>query len=714
MWKISRPISLEGVEKLPDITHLLSEDTLQHLGRRVWEGYTRDRQSRAKWEKRTQSAMDLAMQIQKGKSFPWPGCANVCFPLVSISCLQFHSRAYPSLISGPDIVKYKVVGSDPQGTETAKAARVGRHMSYQILEEDESWEEQHDRLFMQVPIVGTGFVKTFHSPLEGSNVSELVPAWDLVIDYYAKSVEKAARKTQIIPVSRNDLYTGCEEGRLRDIRECKWYQSPAVPLQITPGRMREDNRKGQIPPMEPDEDTPYTTLEQHSRFDLDGDGYAEPWIITIEAESKEVIRVVAGWDDEKQVKRSLLGRITQIHPTEYYTKYGFIPSADGGIYDVGFGVLLGPLNSTVNSVINQLLDAGALATTSGGFLARGAKIRGGQYQFTQFGWNRVDATGDDLKKSIFPLPTREPSPVLFQLLGFIIQYAQRLGASTDALVGENPGQNTPAQTQQSMVEQGMKIYSALFKRQWRAMKEEFRKLYLLNGTYLPDVHAFGDEGTVLRQDYTSDSRRIAPVADPNVVSDQQLYQRAVTIKQAAMSTPGYDLQAVERNFLNALKVDGIDALYKGPDKVPPLPNPKMMVEQAKGQARLQEAQLKSQMELRKFAVEMAETHRLNTAKIMQLEAQAANLMEQAGGVQTGQEIAAFNAAIGAYKAHNDSLKQQVDAVLASLNQQHNHEQDRQAALGGGMGGMGTPSGNSGTQGGSESAAGRPQGAVGAG
>lgn len=709
MWKISKRIDLTGVEKLSNITHLLAPEDLAHIGRRVWEGYTRDRQSRAKWEKRTQAAMDLAMQIQKQKSFPWPGCANVCFPLVSIACLQFHSRAYPSLISGTDIVKYRVVGKDPQGTERDRATRIGRHMSYQVLEEDQAWEEQHDRLFLSVPIVGCAFVKTFYDPDHGGNVSELVLAQDLVMNYYAKSVEQCPRKTQIYPITRNELYTGSETERFRDVRECEWYTRPAVPLDPQPGTSRADTRKGQTPPMQPDEDTPYTALEQHCRFDLDGDGYAEPWIVTIEAQSKEVIRIVAGWDDVSQVERSLSGGIARIHSTEYYTKYGFIPSADGGVYDVGFGVLLGPLNSAVNAVINQLLDAGTLNTTRGGFLARGAKIRGGQYQFTQFGWNRVDATGDDLRKSIFPMPTQEPSPVLFQLLGFIIQYAQRLGASTDALVGENPGQNTPAATQQSMVEQGMKIYSALFKRQWRSMKEEFRKLYCLNATYLPDTHEFGDEGQILRQDYMSDSKRICPVADPNIVSDEAQVRRAMTIKQLAATTPGYALPEVEKQVLRALHVEEIDTIYPGPNKVPPLPNPKLLAEQAKGQAQAQVATIRGQMELRKFAMQMMETHRLNTAKIMQLEAQAAQLMEQAGGVQTGHDIAAFNAAIAAYKTHNEALTGQVDQILKALELQHAHQQD---TLAGGMGGMGTTPGNAGPQGGAAGEGGGPAGAMG--
>jgi chaperonin GroES len=709
MWTIQKPISLEHREDgrpiwaLPDLTHLLAEDDLQQIGRMVWDGFQKDKLSRAKWEKRTQAAMDLALQVQKGKSFPWPGCANVMFPLVSISALQFHSRAYPALVSGTDIVKYRTVGKDPKGEEAARARRIGEHMSFQVLEEDQSWEEQHDRLLLSVPIVGCAFTKTYYSPVERTNVSDLVLAQDLVMDYYAKSVEKAARKTQIIPVDRNEIYSGVIEGRLRDVLEEPWYREDAQPIQYEPGPARADSRKGQNP-ARPDEDTPYTTLEQHRRLDLDGDGYAEPYIVTIESSSRQVIRLVAGWDSQKQMERSIHGRLSRIHSTEYFTKYGFIPSPDGGVYDLGFGILLGPINSSVNSILNQLIDAGTLATTSGGFLARGAKIRGGQYQFTQFGWNRVDATGDDLKKSIFPMPVREPSETLFKVLGFLVQYAQKLGASTDAMVGENPGQNTPAQTQQSMVEQGMKIYSALFKRMWRCMKHEFEKLYALNAIYLPDQQSFGPVGALAsKQDYLGDPRHIAPSADPNVSSDQQILQRAVTLKQAAASTPGYDLEAVERNFLRALKVDGTDALYPGPKNVPPLPNPRASLEQMKQQGQMQKEQMKQQGDLRKFALQFQEEQRVNTARIAQLEAQAMSLMANADAAKIGKEVAAMNAMVGALKAHDESLRAHVDQVMKALESDRDHASE-QASHGSGVSGMAAASGDPGVSQGAGAAA----------
>lgn len=642
----------------PNLTDRFSHDDLVRLGNYIWEGYIRDEASRAKWLQRTSAAMDLAMQVSEAKTFPWPNCSNVAFPLVTIAALQFHSRAYPALISGPDVVKCRVPGYDPEGKLRQQGDRVSRYMSYQVLEEDTAWEEQHDRLLLNVPIVGCAFVKTYFDASLGHNISELVLARDLVMNYYAKSVETTSRKTHIVPLYRNDVYERCIAGRYRDITKEAWYDSPQQPY--TPiSQSSIDKRAGTIPP-QVDESTPLTFLEQHCVLDLDGDGYAEPYTVTIEANSKCVVRIVARWERPDDVERVSSGRVLRIRPTEYFTKYGFIPSPDGSIYDMGFGVLLGPLNESVNSLVNQLIDAGTMSVAAGGFLSRGVKIRGGAYTFQPFGWQRVDSTGDDLRKGIFPLPTREPSTVLFQLLSLLVNYTQRISGSTDMMVGENPGQNTPAQTSQTMVEQGMKIYSSLFKRQWRCMKEEFRKQYILNATYLPQSRRFGADGVMIgREDFLGDPTQIVPVADPNVSSDVQRAQQALAVKQAATSTPGYNLPEVEKNFLRALKVDNVDLLYPGPDKVPPLANPKIQVEQIKLQAK----QAALEWDKQQFLLNLMAQEEKTRAEITNLEAQAAKALAEAGGADAGHKIAAFDAALGALKAHDESLRGHIDLLL---------------------------------------------------
>lgn len=657
----------------PNLTDRFNDDELKALGNHVWEGYSRDKQSRMKWEKRTQAAMDLAMQIQKEKNFPWPGCSNVAFPLITIATMQFHSRAYPTILNGPEIVKYRVNGADPEGKEKARALRVGQHMSYQLLEEDQSWEEQHDRLLINIPIVGCAFKKTYHSGMKGHNVSDLVLAQDFVLDYYAKSVEDCARKTHMIPMYRNELYEKIMTGVYRDVREESWYTTDAVPVTDT-NTARWNQRHGEDIPQS-DDSTPYTMLEQHLLLDLDQDGYKEPYICTIEANSKAVLRLVSRIDTMDDVVKNMHGEIISIKSAEYFTKYGFIPSPDGGIYDIGFGVLLGPLNESVNSIMNQLIDAGTMSNSAGGFLGRGAKIRGGTYTFAPLEWKRVDSTGDDLKKSIFPLPVREPSQVLFQLLGLLINYTQRISGSTDTLAGENPGQNTPATTTNAMIEQGLKIYNAIYKRVWRSMKEEFKKLYMLNRVFLPMTTSFGEaESKILREDYLGDPNRISPVADPSITSESQRLQQALAVKQAAATTPGYNPVEVEKNYLRALHVDAWETMYPGPQQLPPPKNPKVQIEEIKAQTK----QMSMQADMQKFVANLMEQRRLNSAKILQLEAQAAKLVAEAGGVQTGHEIAAFEAAIGALKANDDSLRGGIELMMKQM------ESSNEATNGAGM------------------------------
>ena len=556
----------------PNLAKRLTEDDRKTLGAWALQGMKDDLNSRRSWEQRMEAAMDLALQLQKAKDFPWPGCSNVAFPLVTIAAMQFHSRAYPTLISGTNVVKYRVPEGTPDPNQELykRAGRVGNLMSRQVLEDDAAWEEQHDKMLIALPILGSMFIKTYFKGSENHNCSEMVTPFDLIMNYYSKSVESSPRKTHIIPLYRNDIYERVHSGTFLNCLNSGWYRSMPTTEQTVPTR-RADIRRGENPP-QPDESTPFMFGEQHCWIDMDQDGYAEPYILTFERSSGELVRMVARWERPEDVHKLASGRIIHITATEHFTKYSFIPSPDGGVYDLGFGILLGPLNESVNTAINQLIDAGTMATTAGGFLGRGAKIRGGNYTFSPFQWNRVDGGGDDLRKSMVPLPVREPSTVLFQLLSLLIEYTNRISGSVDVAVGITPGQNTPAKTSRNALEQATKIYAAIFKRVWRSMKHEFAKLYQLNAVHLPMES---------RRDFLGDPNQIAPVADPNVVSDAALQQRAMMVKGESMHTPGYDLEQVEHDLLNAFRVDNVERIYPGPKKVPALPNPKMQAEQMK-------------------------------------------------------------------------------------------------------------------------------------
>lgn len=690
----------------PNLCSRFSDQDLDAIGTRVYEGYEADEESRSAWKRRTEAAMDLALQIQKNKNFPWPNCSNVSFPLITVATLQFHARAYPAIIQGTDIVKYRVVGGDPKGVETQRAARIGEYMSYQVLEEDTAWEEQHDKLFINLAVVGTNFVKTTYHSGKAHNVSDLVLARDLVLNYWAKSVDDCPRKTQIYPLSRNDVHERILRGTFKNILDDEWYRQGYVTPSID--KTQEDNRQGVQPP-QPDDATSLIMLEQHCSMDLDGDGYAEPYIITIEATSKKVLRIVTRFDREEDIFRveagKRKGQIISISPMEYFTKYGFIPSPDGGIYDIGLGTLTGPLNESVNSLVNQLLDAGSMANGGGGFLGRGAKIRGGAYTFAPQEWKRVDSTGDDLHKSIVPLQVREPSAVLLNLLSLIINYTNRISGSTDMMAGENPGQNTPAETSRSMIEQGTKIYNAIFKRIWRSMKEEFRKLYILNSIYLPVEKRFGaSQSMALREDFLGSPSSIVPVADPHITSETHQVQQAMMLKQFAAQTPGYDVQLVERRVLKALHIDDAEALYPGMEKFPPPQDPKMQIAQMDYKCK----EMKLKMDQMMFMAELQEQSRVNNAMIMELRAKALLELEKAGGERAAKDLMPFNAML-------DLLDRQEAAIQGRMKLlQQGMKNEQSTATPGGVPGMEAAPSNPGLDGGIESMEGALEGSVGGG
>lgn len=673
MLTLQRPIKLDQEAlRASNLCDRFDDADLVAIGVACKQGYDQDEESRKDWLRCNEAGMDLALQVSKDKTFPWANAANVAFPLVTIAAMQFHARAYPALVTGPKIVKCNVFGPDADGQLSQRAERVSSHMSWQVLEQDVAWEDQTDKAILNLAIVGTNFKKTYFSAALGHNVSELVLAKDLVVNYWTKSLDTCPRMTHIIPRFRNEVYENVMREVWRDCLAQGWYTSPAAPAE-TEARRGEDSRQRVRPP-QPDHTTSLIFLEQHVNLDLDADGYAEPYIITFEKTSGFVVRIVTLFSSEKSIERLVAGprkgQIISIKRDYYFTKTSFIPSPDGGFYDIGFGVFLGPLNEAVNSLVNMLLDAGTLQTTAGGFLGRGAKMRGGVQTFSPFEWKRVDATGDDLRKSILPLPVNAPSDVLFQLLSLLINYASRVSGTTDITVGENPGQNTPAQTTQTMVEMGQKIYTAIFKRVWRSMKEEFQKLYHLNSLFLP-LDQQGPGGAT-RLDYMGGKELIAPAADPNVTSDSMRLQIALTLKQAAAATPGYNRDAVERMFLNALRVPDVQSIFTGTEGLPPPKDPKVALQEIKEQGATQRLQMQIQYDTQELIAKLQTEQQLNNAKIVQLQAQAAEHAANAQSEEAYAQVAMVNAQIAAAKHENERITSHVNALLEAARIQSQH------------------------------------------
>jgi chaperonin GroES len=598
---------LTKLQDATNINDLLTEEQSSEIGREVFRGYEIDKQSRQPWEEKMREATELALQIVQDKSYPWPNASNVKFPLLTIASLQFASRAYPALVKAPDLVKYRVQGKDQDGQKAARAQRISTHMSYQLLDEDEGWEPDQDRAFLALPILGCIFKKSYYESVKEHNCSRLVLPKNLVVHYYTRSIEECERKTEIFELYEREI-------KERQLRKIFSEIEDLGPAKVTDAK-EEDKRQGLIPPGD-DKSRPRTLLEQHCYFDLDGDGYKEPYVATIDESSQKVFRIVNRFKkitteqsvkikenqsriqalaegvqppeegveptfeqtaQAKRVEATILGlqeevkrlaaeppKVLKIEPVEHYTKYPFIPSPDGGFYDLGFGALLGPLNDSVNTLINQLIDAGSMQNGSCGFIGKGARIQGGRLRFSPNEWKRVNVSGSALKESIVPLPLNQPSEVLFNLLSLLINYSERVASVNDAMMGDNPGQNTPAYNMSAMLEQGLQVFNGIFKRVYRSFRSELRKIFDLNAVYLDQEVYFeyqDEQNRAVRADYTADSKDLIPAADPNAFSNKEKLMKAQALAERSAMTAGYDPIIVEKRLLEALDIPDAAEVY---------------------------------------------------------------------------------------------------------------------------------------------------------
>jgi len=667
MEKLETKLKLADLSSLQNIATRLSDDDLMKIGFRVVEDYETDKQSRSSWEAKMKQANKLALQIVEQKSTPWEGASNVKFPLLTIASLQFASRAYPALVKAPDLVKFRVQGRDPEGAKAARAGRISAHMSYQLLEQDEQWEEQHDRAFIALPILGCVFKKSYFDPVKGHNCSKTVLPMDLVVHYYAKSLEECERKTEVFQSSERII----RERQLKGL-----YVEHDLPPATQDTEAQADERQGTTPPAN-DTNRPRTILEQHAYLDLDGDGYPEPYVLTVDKESRKVFRIVNRFGEvvteqslkvdqlkvqikdiatslpqegseenliaanraeqtitmlKTQIERFELQapKVLRIKAVEYYTKIPFIPAPDGGFYDLGFGALLGPLNDSVDTLINQLIDSGSLQNGSVGFIGKGARIKGGKVRFSPNEWKRVDVAGPTLRDALVPLPVNAPSPVLFNLLGLLIQYTERVSSVTEAMSGENPGQNTPAYNMSAMLEQGLQVFNGIFKRVYRSFRSELRKLYALNAIYLDEEEYFeyqDGDGNAYREDYKADVKDLVPAADPNAFSNKEKQMKAQMIAERSMMVPGYDKIKVEQRLLESMDVPDAAELFPTQQNqetgaielvFQPGPDPEFQIKQLEEQRRTLDSQQKFQLEAQ-----------LTEAKIALIEVQIIEVMARA-------------------------------------------------------------------------------------
>lgn len=658
-------MKLQKILESSNLAADLSDDKLIEIGKDVVSGYETDLDSRKPWEKDLKNWTELALQVASDKTYPWPNAANIKYPLLATAAMQFAARAYPTLIpSNGKVVKCKVIGSDPTGEKTMRAFRVSTHMSYQVMEQMDGWEEDMDKLLIALPISGTCFKKTYWDSSKQQNCSKLVLPKSLVVNYWTRCLEDAERITEVFYLSKRKVKERQNLGIFIDV-ELGDPQTPADDVTTS------INRSFQLA-NDFDETTPYTILEQHTYLDLDEDGYAEPYVVTVEAESNKVLRIVPRFS-EADVLMDDKQNVVSIEATQYYTKYGFIPNPDGGFYDIGFGRLLGPLNNSANTIINQLVDAGSLSNLQAGFIGKGLRIKMGETRFQPGEWKAVNAVGDDLKKQIFPLPVREPSQVLFNLLDLLLKSGKELASVAEIFVGKMPGQNTPATTTMASIEQGMKVFTAVYKRVYRSLTSEFRKIYKLNQQYMnPEEYISVLDNPIPQEDYKGPEDDIIPGADPSAVSSQEKQQKAQAVMQV-LNLGTINPMAATLMYLEAHEIPEAE-IKKLAMQPQPKTDPKVEALQAKAAIDQQKAQndiLISREKLRmdQMTKEQEMQHKA-TLQRMELEGKQMESILKGRAATLDLQAAAAQ--------HSQSMQQQAQQNQMKLATQHaSHQQQMQ-------------------------------------
>jgi chaperonin GroES len=535
-----------------NIAEELDDELLAKIGQRVCQDFDTDEMSRQEWLKMNEEAIKIAKQVLEEKSTPWPNAANVKYPLITSAVISFASRTYPELVRGDKVVQVGVIGPDEDGQKEQLARRVSDHMSYQLLVESPNWETDTDKLLTILPLMGLVYRKSYFDHFSNIPASDLCLPDKITINNSAKSLESARRVTHQLDLYQNDIIERVRMGFYSDIDLDK---------------IRENEGE--------DDDPVYEFVEQHRYWDLDDDGYQEPYIITVHYKSQTVFRIKARFELDDIIFNDK-GKIARIPATNYFTDYHFLRSPDGSFHSMGYGALLYPINETINTTINQLLDAGTLEIRAPGLITKRFRNLKGNQTFRLGEYKMVDVPDNmAIANGIYRLPTPSPSPVLFQLLGMMVNAGKELASITDIMEGNQPTQNSPATTVLALLEQGLKDQKAILKRLYRSFTKEFQKLAFLNKKYLDNAtyfNLFTGEGHVSRNDYADKKLLIFPAADPTMSSDAQRLARAQALMQG-INMPEVNRREVLLRYLDALQVPMKEKILNPPPdpNAPPPP-----------------------------------------------------------------------------------------------------------------------------------------------
>jgi len=554
-------INVPGTENhFDNLADLLPDDILEPIGNELRGNYNDYKMSRKDWEQAYTGGLDLLGFKYENRTEPFQGASGATHPVLAEAVTQFQAMAYKELLPSDGPVRTQILGAvNPQREQQAQ--RVKDFMNYQIMDQMQEYEPEFDSMLFHLPLAGSAFKKVYYDDLLGRAVSKFVPADDLIVPYTATSLDDAEAIIHRIKISGNDLrkqqvvgfYKDIELGQPADI-ENKLEEKE---------RELEGTRKSGRP------DDMYTLLECHVNLDLEGfedmgqDGEATgiklPYIVTIDETSSKVLSIRRNYKAEDPKKNK----------TQYFVHFKFLPGL--GFYGFGLIHMIGGLSRTATSALRQLLDAGTLSNLPAGFKQRGVRVRDEASPIQPGEFKDVDAPGGSLRDAFYPLPYKEPSQTLLQLMGIVVQAGQRFASISEMQVGEGNA-NAAVGTTIALLERGSKVMSAIHKRLYTALRSEFKLLSKVISTYLPPNYPYdvvGGQRQIKQLDF-DDKVDILPVADPNIFSMSQRITLAQTELQLATSNPQiHNLYAVYRNMYNALGVKNVDQILPPPP--PPAP-----------------------------------------------------------------------------------------------------------------------------------------------
>ena len=538
-----------------NLAEVIEENELGIISSDLFESFETDKSSRKEWEETYKNGLDLLGFKYQERSQPFQGASAVTHPMLSEAITQFQAQAYKELLPPGGPVNTQIIGKvDRQREEQSQ--RVKDYMNYQISHNMEEYDPDMDSLLFYLPLSGSAFKKVYYDTGLERAVAKFIPSDDLYVPYMATDILTCERVTHSLRKSENEV---------RKLQVAGFYRD--VPLQAynnETGLQEKENRIAGVQKTSYNNED-YELLEIHVDLNIPGidadDGIKVPYIVTLDRGSTKVLSIYRNYreDDPKRKK------------TQYFVHYKFLP----GFSFYGFGLIhmLGGLSRTATSALRQLLDAGTLSNLPAGFKARGLRVKDDDTPLQPGEFRDVDAPGGSLRDGLMPLPYKEPSQTLFQLLGFCVEAGTRFAAIADQKVGEGASANAPVGTTMALMERGARVMSAIHKRLHYAQKIEFKLLAKIFAESLPPVYPYevgNDAIPSLKAEDFSDDIDIVPVSDPNIFSMAQRVTLAQTQLQLAQADPAsHNMYEAYRRMYQALGVKDIDVILP----IPPQPEP---------------------------------------------------------------------------------------------------------------------------------------------